>query len=140
MSPEFFYHGGVDGLRPGDILEGGQSRKHHDGCLWCEARRDGEAHLGLDGPSQNRAVYFTRERLYAKFHASMYGLGDLYRVEPLGALTASEEDSIPSFHSPTARVISVYDRAVLLTFTERRRLDRIWTAADELHINRKARP
>lgn len=128
----YYYHGGVDGLKVGDILEPGHSRKQHDGCPWCVARENGEAHLGLDGPSQRAEVYFTPNRLYAKFHASMYGRGDLYRVEPIGEATRSTEDSMESYTAPSARVVSVYERAVQLTWTERRRLDREWAEADRL--------
>jgi hypothetical protein len=133
---QFFYHGGVDGLRVGDVLTPGMERKHHDGCQWCEARAKGEAFQGMDGPSQEHAVYFTPVRLYAKFHASLYGRGDLYRVEPIGVATDSEEDSIESYHAPQARIVSVYERAVLLTNTERRKLDKLWLDADVAMHNR----
>lgn len=126
-----YFHGGVDGLKVGDTLEPGHSRKQHDGCPWCEARANGEAHLGLDGPSQRPEVYFTPSRLYARFHASMYGYGDLYRVEPIGEVTQSDEDSMESFTAPQARVVAVIDRAVRLTMRERRKLDAEWAAADE---------
>lgn len=129
-APEYFYHGGVPDLRPGDLLLPGHTRRHHDGCPWCESRAAGGAFLGMDGPSLLPAVYFTPVRLYAKFHASMYGRGDLYRVEPVGDLSRSTEDSLETWTAPEARVVSVYDRAVLLTNTERRRLDRLWAAAD----------
>jgi len=130
-APGFFYHGGVPDLRPGDLLVPGHSRRHHDGCPWCLARAAGGAHLGLDGPSQREAVYFTPVRLYAKFHASLYGRGDLYRVEPVGDLELSTEDTVETWTAPAARVLSVYDRAVLLTDTERRRLNRLWADADK---------
>lgn len=126
-----YYHGGVDGLKVGDLLLPGHSRKKHDGCKWCEARENGEAHLGIDGPSQRDEVYFTPNRLYAKFHASMYGRGDLYRIEPIGEVTRSTEDSFETYTAPGAEIVSVYERAVLLTWTERRRLDREWAAADK---------
>jgi hypothetical protein len=126
-----FYHGGVDGLRVGDILQPSHSRKSHDGCPWCEARANGEAHLGLDGPSQRAEVYFTPNRLYARFHASLYGRGDLYRVEPIGEPRLSTEDSIETWTAPTARVAAVIDRAVELTWSERRRLERVWADADK---------
>jgi hypothetical protein len=127
----FFYHGGVPDLRPGDLLLPGFERHPVDGCPWCEARAAGGAFLGMDGPAlQTEAVYFTPVRLYAKFHASLYGRGDLYRVEPVGDLSRSTEDSLETWTAPAARVLSVYDRAVLLTNTERRRLDRLWAAAD----------
>jgi hypothetical protein len=130
MEAKGLYHGGVPDLRVGDLLTPGHSRKLHEGCPWCEARENGQAHLGMDGPSQVEAVYFTPVRLYAKFHASMYGRGDLYRVEPVGDMTLSFEDTVETWTAPAARIISVYDRAVLLTNTERRRLDRLWREAD----------
>ena len=125
-----YYHGGVPDLRPGDLLTPGHARRQHEGCPWCEARANGGAHLGLDGPSQREAVYFTPIRLYAKFHASLYGYGDLYRVEPVGPLELSMEDTVETWTAPAARVLSVYDRAVRLTDTERRRLNRLWAEAD----------
>lgn len=129
-----YYHGGVDGLKVGDVLEPGHARKKHDGCPWCEARENGEAHLGLDGPSQRQEVYFTTSRIYAKFHASMYGYGDLYRVEPMGDVTRSTEDSMESFTAPSVRIAAILDRAVLFTWSERRRLDREWAAADRVTV------
>jgi hypothetical protein len=125
-----FYHGGAPDLRQGDQLLPGHGRRQHDGCPWCEARAAGGAFLGMDPPAEREAVYFTPVRLYAKFHASMYGRGDLYRVEPVGDAERSTEDSLETWTAPAARVLSVYDRAVLLTNTERRRLDRLWAAAD----------
>jgi hypothetical protein len=124
------YHGGVPGLKPGDLLVPGHARKHHAGCKWCEARAKGEAYMGLDGPSQVEGIYMTPERLYAKYHASLYGYGDLYRVEPVGEFQISTEDSWPTLIAPEALIISVYDRAVRLTDTERRRLDREWRKWD----------
>jgi hypothetical protein len=130
MRATHFYHGGFPGLKPGELLVPGNQRQHHDGCPWCEARENGQAHLGMDGPSERPEVYFTPIRLYAKFHASLYGLGDLYRVEPVGEPRLSLEDTIETWTAPQARVVSVYDRAVLLTNTERRALDRLWRNAD----------
>ena len=43
----------------------------------------------------------------------------------------STEDSLETYTAPAARIVAVYERAVLLTMTERRRLDREWAAADE---------
>lgn len=125
------FHGGVSDLRVGDLIEPGHRRREHDGCPWCEARARGEAHLGIDGPSQQAGrVYATEHRLYAKYHASLWGRGDLYRVEPVGDVQPSDEDSIPSVHTPALIVVAVVDRAVLLTDSERRRLYREWGIAD----------
>lgn len=126
-----YYHGGVPYLRPGDLIGPGHDRRTHDGCPWCEARADGGAHLGIDGPSgEPDRVYATTSRLYAKHYASLWGRGDLYRVDPVGEATPSTEDTFPSITAPALRVVAVLDRAVLLTMTERRRLGREWHAAD----------
>lgn len=125
------YHGGISDLRPGDLITPGHARKTHDGCPWCEARESGGAHLGIDGPSARPdRVYLTTDRLYARHYASLWGRGDLYRVEPEGEVERSTEDSIETWTAPAARVVAALDRAVLLTDRERRRLVREWSAAD----------
>jgi hypothetical protein len=131
MTTMRLYHGGVPGFRPGDVLTGGQERKHHDGCPYCEARRDGVAHLGIDPLAAHPDIYGTTDRLYAKHYASLWGRGDLYRVE-LEDPEESWEDTVPSWHAPSAVIVAVLDRAVLLTPGERRRLGRLRTAADQL--------
>lgn len=134
VAPELrLFHGGVPGLRSGDLIQPGHERNHHDGCPWCEARTQGEAHEGMDGPSQRpERVYATPHRLYAKHYASLYGRGDLYRVEPVGDLERSNEDTIETWCAPALRVIAAIDRAVLLTPSERRRLFREWGDADRV--------
>ncbi len=114
----------------GDLIEPGHDRKAHDGCPWCEARAKGTTFAGMDPLSKPGLVYFTTHRLYAKHYASLWGRGDLYRVEPVGVVAKSTEDSIESFNVPALRVVSILDRAVLLTMTERRRLFREWGQAD----------
>lgn len=127
-----WWHGGVPDLRPGDLIEPGHERAVHDGCPWCEARANGEAGPGdIDGPSlRSGRVYLTTSRLYAKHYASLWGRGDLYRVEPIGDVEPSSEDTIETVTASAARVLSAYERAVLLTMSERRRLLREWSAAD----------
>lgn len=66
----------------------------------------------------------TSDRLYAKHYAALLGPGDLYRVDPMGEVQRSTEDPIESFHAPVVRVAAVLDRAVRLTVSERRRLER----------------
>lgn len=127
------FHGGVPGLRPGDILEPGHDRKEHDGCPWCAARAAGVAGpAGIDPPSANQAVYMTPHRLYARHHASLWGRGDLYQVEPIGELVRSTEDSIETWCAPMAVVLVAVDRVVTLTDSERRRLARHWESADRV--------
>lgn len=139
MSTPTLFHGGIAGLRVGDIIEPGHARKTRDGCPYCEARERGEAHQGLDGPSQRPdRVYATEHRLYAKQFASLWGRGDLYRVSPIGACERSTEDTIPSWCAEQYRVEAVLDRAVQLTNTERRRLIREWTVFDDQHAARQA--
>lgn len=136
MTGPRLYHGGVPGLRVGDLIAPGHQRRHHDGCPWCEARARGQAHQGIDGPSQHPDhVYATTSRLYARYHASLWGRGDLYRVTPVGGLVRSTEDSIESWRAPTLHVAAVLDRAVQLTWTERRRLWREWGQADQEHTH-----
>ena len=121
------WHGGVPGLKIGDTLTGGHERKTLDGCPMCEARKKGAALLGIDPPSAHpNKVYVTHEREYARFHASLYGRGDLYVIEPVGDTMPSTEDSIPTLLADEARIVGVYSRAVLLTPGQRRRLMRIW--------------
>lgn len=127
-----YFHGGVPGLRLGDLIEPGHDRKAHEGCPWCEARARGEAFQGIDPlAGEPDRVYFTTNRLYAKHYASLWGYGDLYRVEPVGEVLPSREDAIESFTAPALRVAAVLDRMVLLTMSERRRLFREWGRADE---------
>lgn len=127
-----YWHGGFPGLGVGDIVRAGHERRAHDGCPWCEARAAGAAGPGdIDGPSlRSGRVYLTTSRLYAKHYASLWGRGDLYRVEPVGDVEPSSEDTIETVTASAARVLSVYERAVLLTMSERRRLLREWSAAD----------
>lgn len=128
MTPRLF-HGGVPGLRPGDLIEPGHTRKAHDGCAWCASRA--ALTPQLDGlPLHEDRVYLTPERSYARYYASLYGRGDLYQVEPIGPLQRSTEDTVETWTAPAASVIVAVDRAVLLTMGERRRLHRAWGAAD----------
>lgn len=123
------FHGGVPGLRAGDLIEPGHNRHAHDGCAWCAARaalppeRDGL-------PRHADRVYLTPVRIYARYYASLYGRGDLYQVEPVGELVRSTEDNVETWTAPAGRVVVALDRAVLLTPGERRRLYRVWGDAD----------
>ena len=76
-------------------------------------------------------VYMTPQRWYARYHASLWGRGDLYRVEAVGSATRSTEDTVPSVCAAAALVIAVIDRAVLLTDKERRTNQRLWKFWDE---------
>lgn len=136
-----FWHGGVPDLRPGDVIRPGHERRFVDGCRWCEAHRRGSGLPAvLDGPPVHAdMVYITTVREYGRYYASLYGRGDLYRVEPVGDVERSVEDTVETWMAPAARVVSVFDRAVLLTWSQRRRLFRMWGAADELVAADRAR-
>lgn len=120
------YHGGVPGLKPGDLIQPGHSRDDiHDDCPICRQRRE----LGEDAPEGTRHpenVYCTTDRLYAKLYASMVGQGDVYQVEPVGPLTPSTDEGDPEgcYRCPALRVKRIVDVRVTLTMKERRRLAR----------------
>lgn len=116
------YHGGVAGLRPGDVIEPHETKRFDD-CPTCQAGGDA-SHL----PDR---VFATPVRLYAKHFASKWGHGWLYSVEAVGELVRSEMDSFESYHAAMFRVVGVCEREVLLTMSERRRLMRLWTEADK---------
>lgn len=127
--PPRLFHGGQPGLRIGDLLKPGHKRRQHEGCGWCAAREAGTA---VNDPASHRKerIYITTDRDYARFYASLYGYGDLYRVEPVGEVEPSTEDHFDSWVAPAARVVGIMARAVRLTPGERRRLHGKWTAAD----------
>lgn len=115
------YHGGASGFRPGDIVEPHEGKKVDD-CPWCKANAD-------DSHRPDR-VFATTFRLYAKFYASKWVGGSLYIVEPAGETEPSPEDPFDSLHASALRVLKVSERGVVLTGTERRRLQRLWREAD----------
>lgn len=129
-----YFHGGIPGLRPGDLLTPHRPNIL-DGCPVCAARAQGLT-ATLDGkpidPPTGRPdrVYITTDREYARFYASRWWYGDLYVVEPVGDIEPSSEDPFPTWCVLEARVASVYDRAVQLNPGQRKRLLRRWTAAD----------
>ena len=128
------WHGGVAGLRAGDLIVPGHSRPAVDGCAVCAARAaqaDGAPAPDIDPlAAHSDRVYLTPVREYARFHASLWGRGDLYRVDPVGPVERSTEDSIETWTAPSARVVAVVERAVLLTWSQRRWLLRLWAEAD----------
>lgn len=125
------FHGGVPGLRPGDLIEPGPPHVV-DGCPICAARAQGLSYtvpdLGVVDPPTGRPdrVYITSHRDYGRFHASKYPLGDLYTVQPVGAVEESTEDFFPTWTAEVAVVTSVVSRAVRLTDQQRRTLLRRW--------------
>lgn len=116
------YHGGTPGLRPGEVITPHEA-KRIDGCPWCES--------GADDTHRPDRVFATTFRLYGRYYASKYVLGWLYRVEERDGMELSDGDPFETYHAGGFTVLSVLDRAVQLTPTERRRLLRLWKEADE---------
>lgn len=155
------YHGGVSGLRAGDLLT--PSPPHvFDGCPICVARAEGRAytvgeyrevarrlgphgrvilaylegapdHMPVDPPSGTKSVYVTSDLAYARWYAAR-SRGDLYRVDPLSDPIPSDEDPFPSFLTDGARVVEVLERSVRLVRRERRELMRRWEKADRRKV------
>ncbi len=129
------FHGGISGMKPGDIVRPDQAhRKHVDGCPICEARAAGQAHVLLTPAGW---VYATNDRSYARYYAAIVS-GDLYRVQLAGGVERSVEDSFPSWRGRKARVLSVAERKVVLSPLEIERLWDRWGIGDETrHSNRE---
>lgn len=116
-----YFHGGMPGLKPGDLIEPqplGEGAHLVDGCPVCEARKTGKQ-LPTDNLDAS-LVYVTTDREYARVYAVGYPRGALYVVEPVGDLAPSP-DPVPSWGCPAARVTGVYDAYVTLTPAEVRR-------------------
>lgn len=128
------WHGGFPGLRINDVIMPGHYRAVIEGCKFCEDRAAeiaGGPRPEVDGASMHpNKVYLSADREYARHYASLFGRGDLYRVEAVGDVQRSTEDSIETYLADSARVIAVYARAVLLTHRQRRALQRRWATAD----------
>ena len=114
MSPpitERLWHGGVPGLRPGDLITPGHHRLGITGCPICAGRDAGNTNQ-IDPPSRRPdKIYLTTSREYARFYAAL-SRGDLYRVSPVGPVQRSAEDTIATYMASSARVVAVYARAV----------------------------
>lgn len=103
-----YFHGGVPGLRPGDLLlppdESGTNRtlSQHAEAVGAPAwatRRD--------------VIYVTTERADARVFAAFYPDGALYRVEPEGPLGDDPDAPGISHTCRTARIAAVLDPVVL---------------------------
>lgn len=123
VDPSVLYHGGVRGLVVGESIVPGHSRDdRHPDCRVCAQRAAGVSTLDPKSARPDR-VYVTADRDYARQYASLYGRGDLYIVEPIGELEPSAEDiSIPAWTVPSARVVAVLQRNILMTMRQRRDL------------------
>lgn len=113
MTESFYYHGGVPGLRPGDLIEPqpmGEGKHLVDGCPVCEARKQGTP-SDYDQNHRFDRVYVTTDQFVARCFAAGYPRGALYRVEPVGKLEHDPEHD-DSFAVPAARVLKVADALV----------------------------
>lgn len=155
-----YYHGGVAGLVPGDVLVPSPAHQN-DGCPICDSRARGEVFTALmgrtwatqlggergarmlailegapddeviDAPTGLVAVYITVDLDYATWYAARSGHGDLYEVAPTGPVAPAEEDHFAlSYVVPSAVVVRVLRRGVRLDRRERRRINRRWLRAD----------
>lgn len=136
------YHGGAPDLQPGGLIEPGHSRDRFDDCPICRIRREQGADAPIpDATKHPDMVYCTASRLYAKLHASLYGRGDVYQVEPIGHMEPSTDEGDPEgcYRCPALKIIRRVDVHVTLTAKERRRLAR--QAPDPLNpLPRNATP
>lgn len=75
-------------------------------------------------------VYVTTEVQYARWYAARYGFGDVYRVRPAQPVEAvvGEDSGWPTFVAPTATVLAVVERHVVMKRSERRAMLREWKA------------
>lgn len=110
-----YFHGGAPGLAPGDLITPQEAPGwHRDDCEWCRS--------GADDSRHPETVYVTTEREYGRYYASRYGKGWLYVVDPVGEAVRSDEDGPETYRCPSARVRSLYERCVVLTRNQRRRV------------------
>lgn len=124
------FHGGIAGLKPGDIIRPNQGhRKHVAGCPVCAAHAAGHA-TEVDPLTPEGWVYATKDLPYARHYASK-ARGDLYRVQLVGDVERSTEDHFPTWRARRARVLSVAQRNVTLTMPERQRLFIRWGGTAE---------
>lgn len=124
------FHGGVAGLRPGDVIRPGMAEARYvDGCPDCEAHKAGHhGPLSGDPATPGEWVYASEDRQYARYYASRAVKGWLYGVTLRGDVERSAEDpeQFGSWRGREAVVTSVLERAVRLTMKERRRLFIRW--------------
>ena len=122
MTELSLFHGGVGGLKPGDVILPDQAgRRLRDDCPVCRAHAAGEDHP-LDHITPGGWVYATEDRPYARYYASRAGRGSLYRVTMTDPERSTEDVHFPTWRAPQATVTSVLDVLIELTHKERRRL------------------
>lgn len=114
-----YYHGGVRGLNPGDlILPAGETGAVSIADVGAP---DDEIALKVARVHRKDRVYLTTEPVIARVFASLavnsrrrYG-GDVYRVEPIGDVEPDPDylsGDGGSVQAPRARVVEVVERRV----------------------------
>lgn len=134
--PRWLYHGGVSGMRRGDIIRPGMAEHRYvKGCPHCEAQRAGKSatEVGplVDPPTPPNWVYATSHRRYGRWYASRAVEGDLYRVRLRGDVEPSTEDPFPTWRGREAVVERILERKITLTMRQRRDLFRRWGGTDQ---------
>lgn len=101
-----FWHGGAAGLNVGDVLD----KKH-----WQDPHATA-AGQKLRMPSGEPAVFITPDQQFAESFSAEAGLGDLYKVVPLGDLSADPDFQRGlSYSCDSAEIIEVVQRGVAKT-------------------------
>lgn len=106
--PVRYFHGGVPGLRTGDLVRPPADTGVERTCT---------AHVvAMGGQARADRVYVTSARDVARVFAALYPDGALYQVEPVGELVPDPDcRSVGvSWEVPAARVVRVVDPVVLV--------------------------
>jgi hypothetical protein len=103
-----YYHGGVGGLRVGDLLtppdERGKSG-HTAALLRRECNQKNTELADLRNEHRTDRVYLTNNEFKAYYYAAVRG-GGVYRVEPIGDVAADPENP-NSFMCERAKIVEV---------------------------------
>lgn len=112
-----YWHGGVPGLKPGDLIT---PKEHYDfkhergGCPTCNEENF-------------TRVFVSTDREYCRIYAGAWPRGALYRVDPVGDLEdRATYDNTPAWACESALILAVYDPIVTLTDSQIRRAARRW--------------
>ncbi|MFC8332801.1 hypothetical protein [Streptomyces olivaceus] len=105
--PARYFHGGVPGLRRGDLLL--------PPAVTGTARTLTADVLDMGGAARRDRVYVTTGREVARVYAALFPDGAFYEVEPLGELVADPECAVAgvSWECLAAWVVRVVDPVVL---------------------------
>lgn len=117
-----FYYGGQPNLQPGDIVEPAHLVETHEACTECDELEDGLRSGEIVWGSQ--VIFFSEERLYAKFYSTLYGRGWLYLVEPVGEYESSKLDRMQSCTTGHLRIVRIVEKSVILKPNEMRQIRR----------------